>query len=65
MCLDAGIVYDISQPNSFSFNSPYGYCKSCEGLGYVQEVDIELIIPDDSKAINEGGIYRLGASKKR
>lgn len=64
MCLDSGIAYDIPQPNSFSFNSPYGYCKSCEGLGYVQEVDVELIIPDDSKAINEGGILPLGAYKR-
>ena len=64
MCPDSGIAYDIPQPNSFSFNSPYGYCKTCEGLGYIQEVDKDLLIPDNTKAINEGGIAPLGVYKK-
>jgi excinuclease ABC subunit A len=63
MCLDSGIAYDIPQPNSFSFNSPYGYCRTCEGLGFVKEVDEDLIIPDKTKAINEGGIIPLGTFK--
>jgi excinuclease ABC subunit A len=47
-------------PNSFSFNSPYGSCPDCEGLGEKKELDINLIIPDWKKSINEEGIAALG-----
>ncbi|GAB6282291.1 MAG: excinuclease ABC subunit UvrA [Ignavibacterium sp.] len=59
-CLDCGISYQELAPNSFSFNSPYGMCPDCEGLGEKKELDINLIIPDWNKTINEGGIDALG-----
>jgi len=52
-CLDCGISYSEMAPNSFSFNSPYGSCPDCEGLGEKKEFDINLIIPDWNKTINE------------
>lgn len=59
-CLDCGISYQELAPNSFSFNSPYGSCKDCEGLGEKKELDMNLIIPDWNKSINEEGIAALG-----
>ncbi len=59
-CLDCGISYRELAPNSFSFNSPYGSCKDCEGLGEKKELDINLIIPDWSKTISDGGLTALG-----
>lgn len=59
-CLDCGISFNELAPNSFSFNSPYGSCKDCEGLGEKKELDINLIIPDPGKSINEEGIAPLG-----
>jgi len=59
-CLKCGISYQELAPNSFSFNSPYGMCKECEGLGEKKELDIHLIIPDKDKSINEEGIAPLG-----
>lgn len=59
-CLDCGISYQELAPNSFSFNSPYGSCPDCEGLGEKKELDIDLIIPDWKKSINEEGIAPLG-----
>lgn len=59
-CDMCGIGYPEPAPNSFSFNSPYGWCEACEGLGRKQEFDLSLIIPDPSKSINEGGIAALG-----
>jgi excinuclease ABC subunit A len=56
----SGISYDEPQPNSFSFNSPYGACEHCEGLGEVAEVNIDYIIPDKSKSINKGAIVPVG-----
>lgn len=56
----SGISYEEPSPNTFSFNSPYGACPHCKGLGFVYEVRKEVIIPDDSKSINEGGILALG-----
>ncbi|NOT37885.1 MAG: excinuclease ABC subunit UvrA [Saprospiraceae bacterium] len=56
----SGLSYDEPSPNSFSFNSPYGYCSECKGIGKVHEVDLKLVIPDDSKSINEIGIVPLG-----
>ncbi len=59
-CLDCGISYRELAPNSFSFNSPYGSCSDCEGLGEIKQLDIDLIIPDWDKSINEEGIAALG-----
>lgn len=59
-CLDCGISYRELAPNSFSFNSPYGSCKDCEGLGEKKELNVDLIIPDWDKSINEEGIAALG-----
>ncbi len=57
---ETGISYEEPSPNAFSFNSPYGACPHCKGLGEVNEVDIDLVIPDDSKSINEQGILPFG-----
>ncbi|MGB1216587.1 MAG: excinuclease ABC subunit UvrA, partial [Saprospiraceae bacterium] len=60
MCPDSGISYEEPSPNAFSFNSPYGACPSCKGLGKVQEIDMSLVIPDDTLSINKQGIVPLG-----
>ena len=60
MCPDSGISYEIPSPNSFSFNSPYGTCPSCKGLGKMHEVDRDKLIPDDTKSINDAGIAAFG-----
>lgn len=60
ICPDSGISYEEPSPNSFSFNTPYGYCPECKGLGDVNSVDIEKVIPDRSKSINEIGIVPFG-----
>lgn len=60
MCADTGLSYEEPSPNSFSFNSPYGACPKCKGLGVVHEVEIERVIPDYSKSINQVGIMPLG-----
>jgi excinuclease ABC subunit A len=57
---ESGISYDEPQPNSFSFNSPYGHCPHCTGIGTVSQVDIRNIIPDPKKSINRGGLAPLG-----
>lgn len=57
---EAGISYEEPSPNSFSFNSPYGACPSCNGLGSINKVDISKVIPDDTKSINEAGIAPFG-----
>ncbi|HVY75960.1 MAG TPA: excinuclease ABC subunit UvrA [Puia sp.] len=64
MCEDTGISYEEPSPNSFSFNSPYGACPVCKGLGAVYRVSMNAIIPDDSKSINEGGIVPLGGERE-
>jgi excinuclease ABC subunit A len=63
-CLDCGISYRELAPNSFSFNSPYGSCPECEGLGEKKELDINLIIPDWDKSINDEGLAPLGRPRK-
>ena len=55
-----GLSYPEAAPHSFSFNSPQGACPRCRGLGYVNEVDEEKLIPDPSKSIREGAIVALG-----
>jgi excinuclease ABC subunit A len=64
MCEDTGISYEEPSPNSFSFNSPYGACATCKGLGAVYQISMEAIIPDRSKSINEGGIAPLGGERE-
>lgn len=63
MCLDTGISYEEPSPNAFSFNSPYGACPECKGLGSIYQVDLEAVIPDWKKSINEGGIAPLGEER--
>jgi excinuclease ABC subunit A len=63
MCPTSGISYDEPQPNLFSFNSPYGACPKCNGLGVVSEIDINKIIPDKKSTIKKGGIAPLGPHK--
>ncbi len=63
MCPDTGLAYDEPAPHSFSFNSPKGACPNCKGLGYVNELDLDKIIPDNSLSIKNGGIKPLGKYK--
>jgi excinuclease ABC subunit A len=59
-CNYCGISFQELAPNSFSFNSPYGACEVCDGLGELSEIDVDLILPDRTKTINEGAIEPLG-----
>jgi excinuclease ABC subunit A len=61
MCPTTGISYDEPAPNSFSFNSPYGACPKCNGLGRVTELSMDKIIPDHKLSIKKGGIAPLGS----
>lgn len=63
MCPKSGIAYDDPEPNNFSFNSPYGACPKCNGIGSINELSIEMIIPDMRKTIRNGGIKPLGTYK--
>lgn len=63
MCPTTGISYPEPEPNLFSFNSPYGNCKHCNGLGVVSEVNRKKIIPDDKKSTGKGGFAPLGSYK--
>lgn len=63
MCPTSGISYDEPAPNLFSFNSPYGACTKCNGLGVVSEVDISKIVPNQSISIRKGAIAPLGPAK--
>src|ERR1700730_5349914 len=63
MCEDTGLSYEEPSPNSFSFNSPYGYCPVCKGLGTVYQVNMEAVIPDSSLSINKGAIVPLGEER--
>ena len=65
MCPTTGISYEEPEPNSFSFNSPYGACPKCNGLGTITELDIDKIIPDRKKSISKGGIIPLGEIKNK
>ena len=62
-CPTTGISYEKPEPNSFSFNSPKGYCKKCKGLGKIEEIDIDKIIPDKLISIANGGIKAIGEYK--
>lgn len=61
---DTGVAYSEPAPHNFSFNTPKGACPFCKGLGTVNEIDIDKVIPDKSKSIAKGGIPILGKEKK-
>jgi excinuclease ABC subunit A len=63
MCEDTGISYEEPSPNSFSFNSPYGACLVCKGLGTKFSVNMDAVIPDWNLSISEGGIVPLGEER--
>lgn len=60
MCAESGISYEEPSPNTFSFNSPYGSCSTCHGLGQLNQVDMAKVIPDHDKSIAEIGIVPFG-----
>jgi excinuclease ABC subunit A len=64
MCPTSGISYPEPEPSLFSFNSPYGACPTCNGLGEISEVDLEKVIPDSSLSVKKGGIAPLGEYKR-
>ncbi|HSB93529.1 MAG TPA: hypothetical protein VLC28_10440, partial [Flavitalea sp.] len=64
MCEDTGISYEEPSPNSFSFNSPYGACPTCKGLGAVYQVNLDAVMPDNSLSINEGAFAPLGEERE-
>lgn len=55
-CAECGVSYDELAPRMFSFNSPFGACQECNGLGYLMEMDPELIVPDKTVSLNDGAI---------
>ena len=55
-CHDCGLSFEEMEPRSFSFNSPFGACPECTGIGTRLEVDQDLVVPDDSLSLNEGAI---------
>lgn len=63
MCADTGLSYEEPSPNSFSFNSPYGACPTCKGLGSVFTIDMDLVLPDRSKSVREGALTPLGEER--
>ena len=65
MCPTTGISYSDPAPNIFSFNSPEGTCPRCKGLGYINEIDINKVIPDTKQSIHEGAIVPLGKYKNQ
>ncbi|MEO5646918.1 MAG: excinuclease ABC subunit UvrA, partial [Chitinophagaceae bacterium] len=64
MCEETGISYEEPSPNSFSFNSPYGACPVCKGLGAVYQVSMDAILPNHNLSINEGAIAPLGEERE-
>ena len=62
-CLDCNISYEEPSPRLFSFNSPYGACPTCDGLGQKMEIDPRLVIPDVSLSINDGAIHPWGGAE--
>jgi excinuclease ABC subunit A len=63
MCPDSGISYEEPSPNTFSFNSPYGACPRCKGLGNVYQINMEEVVPDPGKSIKDGAIAPLGGER--
>ncbi len=60
-CVQCGISYEELSPRMFSFNSPFGACATCSGLGQKMEIDPDLVIPNRSLSINQGAIHPWGA----
>jgi excinuclease ABC subunit A len=60
---ESGLAYEDPAPNLFSFNSPYGSCKKCEGLGYTYDVSWQLLVPNNNQSITDSGIRFLGAPR--
>lgn len=65
MCPTSGISYKDPAPNIFSFNSPEGACPHCKGLGYINEIDLNKVVPDRKLSIHEGAIVPLGKYKNQ
>ena len=65
MCPTTGLSYRDPAPNMFSFNSPEGACPKCKGLGYVNEIDMKKVIPDNTLSIYQGAIVPLGKYKNQ
>ena len=65
MCPTTGISYSDPAPNNFSFNSPQGACPHCKGLGIINQIDLDKVIPDKNMTIREGGIIPLGKYKNQ
>lgn len=65
MCPTTGMAYGDPAPNKFSFNSPEGACQRCKGLGVINEIDLDKVIPDNGQSIYEGGIVPLGKYKNQ
>ncbi len=63
MCEDTGISYEAPSPNAFSFNSPYGACPVCKGLGNVYTISMDAVVPDKSLSVKEGAIAPLGEER--
>ena len=64
MCIETGISYEEPSPNSFSFNSPYGACPVCKGLGAVYQISMQAVIPDAQLTVKDGGIVPLGEERE-
>ena len=64
MCEETGISYEEPSPNAFSFNSPYGACPICRGLGNVFTIDMDEVLPDKSISVNDGAIVPLGGERE-
>ena len=65
MCPTTGISYSDPAPNTFSFNSPQGACPRCKGLGYINEIDLNKVIPNRKQSIHDGAIAPLGKYKNQ
>ncbi len=64
MCAETGISYEEPSPNAFSFNSPYGACPTCKGIGNLFTLELETIVPHNTKTVQEGGIVPLGEERE-
>lgn len=63
-CVHCGISYDEPSPRMFSFNSPYGACPTCNGLGSIMKVDPDLVVPDRTRSLNQGAIVPWGEARE-
>lgn len=63
MCPETGLSYEEPSPNTFSFNSPYGACPKCKGLGAIYQINMDEVLPDRNKSITDGGIAPLGGER--